>query len=67
MREAVAVEVTIDLNETDKWHRPLDLEILNYLRKENVYAATAIHCVAGFPAASAWKRHIGSRPAASCR
>ena len=24
------------------------MEILNYLRKENVFAATAIHCVAGF-------------------
>jgi len=31
------------------WHHPpLHLEILNYLRKENVYAATAFHAVAGF-------------------
>ena len=43
------VQVTIYLNEGDKWHhRPLHMEILNYLRQENAYAATAIHCVAGF-------------------
>ena len=45
----MAVQVTIYLNEADQWHhRPLHMEILNYLRKENVYAATAVHCVAGF-------------------
>ena len=44
----MAVQVTIYLNEADQWHhRPLHVEILNYLRKENVYAATAIHAVAG--------------------
>lgn len=49
MADAMAVQVTIYLNEADQWHhRPLHMEILNYLRKENVYAATAIHCVAGF-------------------
>jgi PII-like signaling protein len=49
MATAMAVQVTIYLNEADQWqHRPLHLEILNYLRKENVYAATAIHAVAGF-------------------
>ena len=49
MPEAMAVQVTIYLNEADQWHhRPLHMEILNYLRQENVYAATAIHCVAGF-------------------
>ena len=49
MANAMAVQVTIYLNEADQWHhRPLHLEILNYLRKENVYAATAIHAVAGF-------------------
>jgi uncharacterized protein len=49
MPEAMAVQVTIYLNEADQWHhRPLHIEILNFLRKENVYAATAIHCVAGF-------------------
>ena len=33
----------------DQWHhKPLNVEILNYLRQENVYAATAIHAVAGF-------------------
>jgi len=49
MQDAMAVQVTIYLNEADQWrHRPLHMEILNYLRKENVFAATAIHCVAGF-------------------
>ena len=45
----MAVQVTLYLNEADQWHRrPLHLEILNYLRQENVYAATAMHAVAGF-------------------
>ena len=49
MPVAMAVQVTVYLNESDKWqHRPLHLEILNSLRKEGVYAATALHAVAGF-------------------
>ena len=45
----MAVQVTIYLKEADQWqHRPLHVEILNFLRGENVYAATAIHAVAGF-------------------
>jgi uncharacterized protein len=49
MANAMAVQVTIYLNDADQWHhRPLHLEILNYLRKEGVYAATAVHAVAGF-------------------
>ena len=49
MPDGMAVQVTIYLNEADQWHhRPLHMEILNYLRKENVYAATAFHAVAGF-------------------
>jgi hypothetical protein len=49
MAGAMAVQVTIYLNEADqRHHRPLHLEILNFLRKENVYAATALHAVAGF-------------------
>jgi uncharacterized protein len=49
MANVMAAQVTIYLNESDQWHhKPLHMEILNYLRKENVYAATAIHCVAGF-------------------
>jgi PII-like signaling protein len=49
MANAMAVQVTIYLNEADQWQRrPLHLEILNYLRKENVYSATAFHAVAGF-------------------
>ena len=40
------------LNEGDRWHhKPQRLKILNRPRKEkeNVYAAAAIHRVAGFP------------------
>jgi uncharacterized protein len=49
MPNAMAVQVTISLNQADQWHRrPLHIEILNYLRRENVYAATAMHAVAGF-------------------
>jgi len=49
MPDGMAVQVTIYLNEADQWHhRPLHMEILRYLRSENVYAATAVHCVAGF-------------------
>ncbi|HEY3972638.1 MAG TPA: DUF190 domain-containing protein [Candidatus Sulfotelmatobacter sp.] len=45
----MAVQITVYLNEADQWHhRPLHLEILTYLHKEKVYAATAVHGVAGF-------------------
>jgi uncharacterized protein len=45
----LAVQITIYLNEADEWHRrPLYLEILNYLRSENVAGATVLHAVAGF-------------------
>lgn len=49
MAERMAVQVTIYLNESDRWQRrPLHLELLNYLRAENVYGAAVIHAVAGF-------------------
>jgi len=49
MPTAMAVQVTMYLNEGDQWHRrPLHLEVLGYLRKEGVYAATAVHAIAGF-------------------
>ena len=45
----MAVQVTLYLNEADQWnHRPLHLEVLNYLRQENVFGAVALHAVAGF-------------------
>ena len=45
----MAVQVTMYVNEADEWHkRPLHLEILNYLRAENVAGATVFHAVAGF-------------------
>ena len=44
-----AVQVTIYLNESDRWHRkPLHVEILRMLRVENVAGACAVHAVAGF-------------------
>lgn len=49
MTTAVAVQITIYVNEADEWHhRPLYMELLNYLRKENVAGATVLHAVAGF-------------------
>lgn len=43
------MQVTLYLNEGDRWqHKPLHLEILNYLRQEGVYAAVVVHAVAGF-------------------
>jgi hypothetical protein len=49
MANDMAVQVTIYLNESDQWrHKPLHMEILNYLRQENVYAAIAFHAVGGF-------------------
>jgi uncharacterized protein len=49
MTNAMAVQVTMYLNESDRWERrPLYLELLNYLRSENVYGAAVFHGVAGF-------------------
>jgi uncharacterized protein len=45
----MAVQITMYLNESDQWHhKPLHLEILNYLRSENVAGATLFHTVGGF-------------------
>jgi PII-like signaling protein len=45
----MAVQVTIYLTEGDSWqHRPLHMEILKYLRKEDVFGAVVYHAVAGF-------------------
>ncbi len=49
MPPSMAVQVTIYLNEADEWrHQPLHLEVLRFLREENVAGATAFHAVAGF-------------------
>src|SRR5437764_12328466 len=56
MERGMAVQVTMYLNEADEWHkRPLHLEILNYLRAENVAGATVFHAVAGFTGRSGVK------------
>jgi uncharacterized protein len=45
----MAVQISIYLNESDEWQRrPMHLQILNYLRQEDVAGATVIHAVAGF-------------------
>ncbi len=45
----MAVQVTMYLHEDDQWqHRSLHLEVLRYLREENVFGAVAYHSVAGF-------------------
>jgi PII-like signaling protein len=45
----MAVQISIYLNEADEWQRrPMHLQMLNYLRQENVAGATVIHAVAGF-------------------
>jgi len=44
-----AVQVTMYLNESDRWHhKPLHLEVLQLLRREAVAGASAFHAVAGF-------------------
>ena len=44
-----AVQVTVYLNEADRWHhKPLHAEILRMLREEGVAGASALHAVAGF-------------------
>jgi len=45
----VAVQVTIYLNEADEHRRkPAHLQILNFLRQENIANAVVVHAVAGF-------------------
>jgi uncharacterized protein len=49
MANAMGVQVTIYLNEADQWHhKPLYIEILNYLKRENVAGATVLHALAGY-------------------
>jgi uncharacterized protein len=44
-----AVQVSVYLSEADEWHhRPLHLEMLKYLREQEVAGATVLHAVAGF-------------------
>ena len=44
-----AVQVSVYLNEADEWHhRPLHMEMLKYLREQEVAGATVLHAVAGF-------------------
>lgn len=45
----MAVQVTIYLNEADEHQRkPAHLQILNFLRQENIANAVVVHAVAGF-------------------
>jgi uncharacterized protein len=44
-----AVQISIYLSEADEWRRkPLHLELLKYLREQQIAGATVLHAVAGF-------------------
>src|SRR5258708_30614083 len=44
-----AVQISIYLSEADEWHRkPLHLELLKFLREQEIAGATVLHAVAGF-------------------
>ncbi|MGH9633422.1 MAG: DUF190 domain-containing protein [Candidatus Angelobacter sp.] len=45
----IAIQISIYLSEADEWrHRPLHLELLKYLREQQIAGATVLHAVAGF-------------------
>ncbi len=45
----IAVQVSIYLSEADQWHhKPLHLELLKFLREQEIAGATVLHAVAGF-------------------
>src|ERR1700732_1213673 len=47
--KVMGVQGHLYLTEGDSWHhRPLHLEILKYLREENVFGAVVFHAIAGF-------------------
>jgi uncharacterized protein len=49
----MAVQISLYLNEADEYRgRPLHLEVLNYLRAENIAGATVFHALAGFTGGS---------------
>jgi PII-like signaling protein len=45
----IAIQISIYLNASDEWHRrPLHLELLKFLREQEIAGATVLHAVAGF-------------------
>jgi PII-like signaling protein len=45
----IAVQISIYLSEADEWqHRPLHLELLKFLREQEIAGAIVLHAVAGF-------------------
>lgn len=45
----IAVQISIYLSESDQWHhRPLHLELLKFLREQEIMGATVLHAVGGF-------------------
>jgi PII-like signaling protein len=45
----IAVQISIYLSEADEWHRrPLHMELLRFLREQQIAGATVLHAVAGF-------------------
>lgn len=45
----IAVQISIYLSEDDQWHhRALHMELLKFLREQQIMGATVLHAVAGF-------------------
>jgi len=45
----IAVQISIYLSESDRWnHRPLHMELLKFLREQDIMGATVLHAVGGF-------------------
>ena len=45
----MTVQITMYLFEGDEWrHRPLHIELLSYLKREDVLAAVVLHTAGGF-------------------
>jgi PII-like signaling protein len=45
----IAVQISIYLSEDDQWNRkPLHMELLKFLREQEIMGATVLHAVAGF-------------------
>ena len=45
----IAVQISLYLSESDRWnHRPLHMELLKFLREQDIMGATVLHAVGGF-------------------
>ena len=63
----IAIQVSIYLNESDEWHRrPLHLELLKFLREQEIAGATVLHAVAGFTGRAGVSLDSATCRSASC-